>query len=839
MEETVYCQIAGAAVPPEVCDKEQGGFECRGCVAPTRRCTHCKQLRSIREPKAGLCATCALSVPQEPERERLSVADALEGVATAMSNPSVTSPLGRPSEAQATSDISQAVVDAINALPSGQRTVLTLRLGLDGKSPCTIVKTCVRANLSQTYVVYTTREALEALIGQIGESQVYRLRQMMPGSKAESRVKREADRTVLQQTRVKTPTEPADMVQAAIRSLSLRQAECMRLRLGIGTAHPLHTDDVAQMMKVTPGCAYTMQSTALGRLRQLMTPDAYERMVRIMPRKHPGSQSGASASVVPAVRPPAVEQPTDDIENAIAKLPLRTAEYMRLRLGIGTGTPMSDIEAAQAMKVKSLYIWSYKARALRLLEGMLTPEANKRVVDGLPNEWKIRQRQKHAAVDSAAPAVVPELPAAYTSPVVTAPAGNTLGDVYAHLLRRAVVIGDERVVRGAVTFLQIDCGLRKDEVVAILQKLESQGAIEARDGWRTVVLKADAVESTEVVVHTRRGRFGRRFGPALLPPAVPAAVTADMDRLKQELLCVQDERTSLTARLEKLEEQPKPAGESEIRASVDKLDARLVNLEILLGNIAKKIDNVAAPPTSASQDAPPAQGQMVLVEDPVVRLADEDGFFEAGGEWWGHISGLEKRLGIPMPTLYSRIRTSVVRVRRGRSCKGKKTQFFAVVDVERACADPLDKKGAGAAPRVGRPPEFATTGELMKRFKVGMWTLQSRIDASVRTQNGRTASGGPATLYCVADVKRALAPILRLPVAASGGITRRGVRYESIRAMAVQFKQHESSVGTWIRNHQEQIRSIEGRNVKGQIRTFYCIEDAKRLLLEQVNRQFS
>lgn len=70
--------------------------------------------------------------------------------------------------------------------------------------------------------------------------------------------------------------------------------------------------------------------------------------------------------------------------------------------------------------------------------------------------------------------------------------------LYAQLKTRAVLIGTELLLRGAVLVLQSLARIKDDEAIRRLEWLRDNGHLEQRDGWRLVVLLSDPVEQPAV-----------------------------------------------------------------------------------------------------------------------------------------------------------------------------------------------------------------------------------------------------------------------------------------------------------------------------------------------------
>ena len=76
----------------------------------------------------------------------------------------------------------------------------------------------------------------------------------------------------------------------------------------------------------------------------------------------------------------------------------------------------------------------------------------------------------------------------------------TIGEVYAELLGRYREVAGERVVGGAIPFLQLKFKLSPQLSERVLERLREERLIDQRDGWRTVSLLADTIEDTRPAV---------------------------------------------------------------------------------------------------------------------------------------------------------------------------------------------------------------------------------------------------------------------------------------------------------------------------------------------------
>lgn len=58
--------MAEGGIPVSLCYQEQGGRECHGCTATSRRCVECGQTNALAEPREGICAKCLVRLGTKP-----------------------------------------------------------------------------------------------------------------------------------------------------------------------------------------------------------------------------------------------------------------------------------------------------------------------------------------------------------------------------------------------------------------------------------------------------------------------------------------------------------------------------------------------------------------------------------------------------------------------------------------------------------------------------------------------------------------------------------------------------------------------------------------------------
>jgi len=218
-----------------------------------------------------------------------------------------------------------------------------------------------------------------------------------------------------------------------------------------------------------------------------------------------------------------------------------------------------------------------------------------------------------------------------------------------------------------------------------------------------------------------------------------------------------------------------------------------------------------------------------------VPRAGGDGFFEADGERWGTLRALRRNLGIADTTITSRIRSC--RSRNGKNRSGKPCTFYALSDVEVACADLLKE-----VPRAGGDGFFEADGErwghcraLANRFGLSENTITSRC-GSIRSREGKNDFGQRKTFYALSDVEVACADLLKeVPRAGGDGFFEAdGERWGSSTALA---KRLGICAETVTSRCDSSVRSREGKHRGGRICTYYSLSDVKRVCADLLKKK--
>ena len=135
--------------------------------------------------------------------------------------------------------------------------------------------------------------------------------------------------------------------------------------------------------------------------------------------------------------------------------------------------------------------------------------------------------------------------------------------------------------------------------------------------------------------------------------------------------------------------------------------------------------------------------------------AGDDGFFFADGEWWGSGKALARRLTVGNSAVQSRL--SSCRSHWGRDSTGRGFPFYALKDVEKACADLLqdipksDEDGFFFAD----DEWWGTCKSLARRLKASESTLVPLL-SSCRSRSGKDFKGHVRVFFALDDVKAAL-----------------------------------------------------------------------------------
>ena len=78
----------------------------------------------------------------------------------------------------------------------------------------------------------------------------------------------------------------------------------------------------------------------------------------------------------------------------------------------------------------------------------------------------------------------------------------TFAEAYDALLRKSVVADGARILRGVVPILQLELHIGGPDALRILDRLQHDGHIAQRDGWRVITLIASSVHCTDPITVT-------------------------------------------------------------------------------------------------------------------------------------------------------------------------------------------------------------------------------------------------------------------------------------------------------------------------------------------------
>lgn len=104
-------------------------------------------------------------------------------------------------------------------------------------------------------------------------------------------------------------------------------------------------------------------------------------------------------------------------------------------------------------------------------------------------------QQRRVAMPSEAS--IPTIPVEVTPSVRYIQNGPTYKSLYERLMGKSHMVGTERLIGGALAMLQIHFKLSVAETRSALEWFVEQGHVAQKDGWRTVVLKSESVESSD------------------------------------------------------------------------------------------------------------------------------------------------------------------------------------------------------------------------------------------------------------------------------------------------------------------------------------------------------
>lgn len=204
--------------------------------------------------------------------------------------------------------------------------------------------------------------------------------------------------------------------------------------------------------------------------------------------------------------------------------------------------------------------------------------------------------------------------------------------------------------------------------------------------------------------------------------------------------------------------------------------------------------------------------------------AEEDLFLKVEGELWGMSHKIAKHLGLSAPTIE----------KRGDSCRkrygitnGRIATFYALSDVEKACADLLKEM-----PRANKYGIFKLRGETWGTSKaigriLGVSEPIVRRKTPARfARKGKTVDGNVRPFYPLSKAKKAcVALIKKMPRARKDGtFIKDGQKWATLNVLIRYFGLGWRTIKMRISS----CRRIRGKDPGGTISDFYSLSEAKK-----------
>lgn len=212
----------------------------------------------------------------------------------------------------------------------------------------------------------------------------------------------------------------------------------------------------------------------------------------------------------------------------------------------------------------------------------------------------------------------------------------------------------------------------------------------------------------------------------------------------------------------------------------------------------------------------------VKLELPRLRKGGE--ILKAEGESWGMSHVLGPMLGLSAPTIEA----------RGDSCRkrhglvrGHIAIFYAISDVEKACADLLEEM-----PKANRDQTFklrretwGTAKAIGKILGVSEWIVRQNTPATL-ARKGKTMDGNVRPFYPLSKARKACAAFLKeMPKARKDGtFVKDGCVWATLNTMTGLLEI------TWraIKTRSSSCRKIKGKDCGGNLVEFYAVPDVKK-----------
>jgi hypothetical protein len=302
-----------------------------------------------------------------------------------------------------------------------------------------------------------------------------------------------------------------------------------------------------------------------------------------------GTNTISRVAQTPAISPPILSQP-DLIygmlcEHALARGNAYVVRSVMQLLAIRSRLTESESHLALRKLVSRGQVVILPNEEVRLLKDL---EVVASIIERRGEEYttrgtKTRKKQPYVAppLTSAKPPVVVAKQASVPVPVAATPVakGPTIGDLFRFVREMSSVFGAERLARAVIPTISSRLKLPVQDVMNALTKLETDGAIIRKDGWRVVaVLRESHDDATPVVApkmptprhdpvtrerRERREHLHLRVVPLQeqttqtpeIPPSLPAATSLDeaIERLEQTLPGLRSLRDQVNAKVAMLE----------------------------------------------------------------------------------------------------------------------------------------------------------------------------------------------------------------------------------------------------------------------------------------------
>lgn len=639
----VSCVMAGDTIPASLCETEQGGTLCSGCRASTRRCAACNQAKGISDARRGLCGDC-LAVNSTDTSERRTNAQRLEEASSGLLDLIDQMNEEKPAAdklATDTNEYQQQLLAQIKTSRLDKRSAQIIRasFGLGEYQGARRTYREIGSELGITYerVNQILNEALERIklsraeiIGKLGITAKARgarsSADVAPASKqldpeialqvlAEHGVIKPSGQYVPNPARVLSmrigllPSEAQTAVEALLESGKIERANGDAWRFLTDISDVIRNRDENFTWGGQPTRALARPTSASG------TATVSEKSSTTVKRGRPtgvNSQAVYSALLESAQTVDGNMVVRGAIPVLLTRLRVKPHEAIEILEQLQTSGNVRQIDewrsicllgapALPAPEAIAPPIPETKTSTVvpaRTRRDPLTGTPVRRIVSG--------PRKMQPALPVPPPTPPPVIANLINAeprvePKVKAPkvaSGPTLGDLFDAICRLSTDLGGERLVRAVVPTLSARLSIGIPDIIAAMERLELQKAIQRKDGWRTIVVTADRVEDTSPVktaapsARERAEKLNLRVvaggepakavkpGPASQPApkqkprALPSGTTAPVHSVSEELSqlrrTVEELNRTVAALAASARAKTEPAAESIAKAKKSK-----------------------------------------------------------------------------------------------------------------------------------------------------------------------------------------------------------------------------------------------------------------------------